>query len=523
LNKGLFAWFRRKGPAQTADETSRAVGRRGVLRATAAALAAAGGAALIGKGATPAQAANGDTITVGNTFSGTATTELDVTGAPVGFKVTNNLAFTGIQGTSASGDGVSGNSTSGIGLVGRSSSGMGVFGSTDSSTNFGVMGTNFSGPGIAGFGADASATAPISGVGVGAWGVSSSAAAGVEGDNSTSGPGVFGGNTGSGVGVAGFGGAANATAPVSGSGVGVWGVSTAGAAGVEGNNVSGGPGVYGVSIGGGHGVLGSSTGSAFAVYGTNSNTGTGVYGDSQGGMGLWGVTNSSGQGIASPAVAGSNIAGGTAIAGFTDGPNSIGTAGASNSGLGVYGSSQSSVGVLGYTDTGSAVVGVANAHSAFAGYFVGSAYVTGALTVLGAKSAAVNTQGGLKRLYSVESPESWFEDFGSGQLSQGQATVTIEPGFAEVVKTDSYHVFLTAYADSQGLYVSERHSSGFTVKEQNGGKSGASFSYRIVAKRADIAGVRLESIVAPPTPVGPQEPVLDHAPKPPPAHAPAHR
>jgi hypothetical protein len=352
LNKGLFAWFRRKGPAQTADETSRAVGRRGVLRATAAALAAAGGAALIGKGATPAQAANGDTITVGNTFSGTATTELDVTGAPVGFKVTNNLAFTGIQGTSASGDGVSGNSTSGIGLVGRSSGGMGVFGSTDSSTNFGVMGTNFSGPGIAGFGADASATAPISGVGVGAWGVSSSAAAGVEGDNSTSGPGVFGGNTGSGVGVAGFGGAANATAPVSGSGVGVWGVSTAGAAGVEGNNVSGGPGVYGVSIRGGHGVLGSSTGSAFAVYGTNSNTGTGVYGDSQGGMGLWGVTNSSGQGIASPAVAGSNIAGGTAIAGFTDGPNSIGTAGASNSGLGVYGSSQSSVGVLGYTKYG---------------------------------------------------------------------------------------------------------------------------------------------------------------------------
>jgi hypothetical protein len=135
----------------------------------------------------------------------------------------------------------------------------------------------------------------------------------------------------------------------------------------------------------------------------------------------------------------------------------------------------------------------------------------------------VNTQGGLKRLYSVESPESWFEDFGSGQLSQGQATVTIEPGFAEVVKTDSYHVFLTAYADSQGLYVSERRSSGFTVKEQNGGKSGASFSYRIVAKRADIAGVRLESVVAPAPPAGPQEPVLDHAPKPPPAHAPVHR
>jgi hypothetical protein len=40
----------------------------------------------------------------------------------------------------------------------------------------------------------------------------------------------------------------------------------------------------------------------------------------------------------------------------------------------------------------------------------------------------------------MESQESWFEDFGSGELSGGQATISLEPGFASIVHADRYHV-----------------------------------------------------------------------------------
>jgi hypothetical protein len=114
---------------------------------------------------------------------------------------------------------------------------------------------------------------------------------------------------------------------------------------------------------------------------------------------------------------------------------------------------------------------------------------------MGTKSAAVRgSSGSLVRLYCVESPESWFEDFGHGQLSNGSATVQLEPGFASVVKTDDYHVFLTPYGDTKGLYVSSRHAGDFTVHEVQSGTGNVAFSYRIVAKRKDIPGTRLEHV-----------------------------
>jgi hypothetical protein len=266
------------------------------------------------------------------------------------------------------------------------------------------------------------------------------------------------------------------------------------------------------------GVYGEGAAGSTGVYGTSSG-GTGVYGQSNNHIGVWGVTTTSGQGLANPAVAGSNDGGGAGLVGFTTGPSSIGLGGATDVGIGAYGSSQTGIGLFGYSNTGFAINGNSPG-GGYAGYFSGPVFVTGSLTAMGAKSAAVRTKGGLNRVYSMESPESWFEDFGSGQLTGGQATVSLEFGFAGIVHTDTYHVFLTASGDSQGLYVSERHSSGFTVREQQNGKSNVAFDYRVVAKRADIEGARLEHVDEPHPPDGPKEPVLDHAPKPPSNQAP---
>jgi len=196
------------------------------------------------------------------------------------------------------------------------------------------------------------------------------------------------------------------------------------------------------------GVWGSSEG--YGVYGTGSGTGTGVYGTSENG---WGVDGETGPGV-----------------------NAIGVYGFSPQGSGVYGQSQ----------------------SGNAGVFDGSVVITGDLDVQGQKSAAVPfPDGTLRRLYSVESPESWFEDFGEARLVNGRAKVRVDPGFAAVIR-GSYHVFVTPCGDSNGLYVTNKTSKSFAVREQLRGKSSLVFSYRIVAKRKDISGRRLAKVKPPP-------------------------
>jgi hypothetical protein len=132
-----------------------------------------------------------------------------------------------------------------------------------------------------------------------------------------------------------------------------------------------------------------------------------------------------------------------------------------------------------------------------AGYFVGDVTVNGTVNVNGnvdvkgelnakIKHAIVPFPDGSKRLlHCMESPEHWFEDFGSARLTRGRATVKFDADFAKVVTLNGYRVFLTPEGDCHGLYVRKRGSS-FEVRELQGGTSNVGFSYRIVAKRKDI-------------------------------------
>ena len=132
---------------------------------------------------------------------------------------------------------------------------------------------------------------------------------------------------------------------------------------------------------------------------------------------------------------------------------------------------------------------------------IGNLIVTGNSVVWGTKSAAArHTDGTHRLLYCVESPESQFEDFGEAQLVKGAAKVKIDRDFAAVADTRHYHVFLTPYGDSKGLYVSDRSRNGFVVREQGGGKSRLRFSYRVVAKRKHIATKRFQKVTRPKMP-----------------------
>jgi hypothetical protein len=107
--------------------------------------------------------------------------------------------------------------------------------------------------------------------------------------------------------------------------------------------------------------------------------------------------------------------------------------------------------------------------------------------------------GSHRLLYCMESPESWFEDFGKGRLDCGQAQVTIDPDFAAVADLDDYHVFLTQYDAHNDLCVAQRTATGFRVLAKDDTSSGA-FSWRVVAKRSDISGERLARIAIPAEP-----------------------
>jgi hypothetical protein len=160
--------------------------------------------------------------------------------------------------------------------------------------------------------------------------------------------------------------------------------------------------------------------------------------------------------------------------------------------------------VRGESASGTAVVGVATAPGGQAARFSGPVTIEGSLTVVGGpKSAAVpRPDGSLRRMYCLESTESWFEDFGSAVTSEGRAEVKLAPDFAELVRTDDYHVFLTAEGDSNGLYVAAKRADGFEVREsmprqaphERDSLGSVAFSYRVVAGRKDLERRRLEAV-----------------------------
>jgi hypothetical protein len=113
----------------------------------------------------------------------------------------------------------------------------------------------------------------------------------------------------------------------------------------------------------------------------------------------------------------------------------------------------------------------------------------------GLKSAQVDTEDyGPRRLYAVESPGVWFEDFGSARLVAGQAKVNIDPLFLQTINSRvPYHVFVTPLGDCNGLFVTDKTATSFEVRELGGGRATVAFDYRIVAKRLGYEDLRLAS------------------------------
>ena len=238
------------------------------------------------------------------------------------------------------------------------------------------------------------------------------------------------------------------------------------------------------------GVAGGSTTSniTYGVQGTNSNVdslGVGVAGSG---------TTISGQGVSV-----GNEAGVWGDASGTTANGQAGVIGTADNGYAVYAQSNGSGAATVYADnmstTASAVVFQTQGSGAGTGGYC-IINVIGQLTCSGTITSTAQTSDGHQvKLYTVASPENWFEDFGSGQLSGGSAQVPLDPTFASTANTgEAYRVFLTPNGDCKGLYVASKTAGGFEVRELGGGTSTISFDYRIVAKRRGYESNRLEDV-----------------------------
>jgi len=249
-------------------------------------------------------------------------------------------------------------------------------------------------------------------------------------------------------------------------------------------------GVFGATASaGGYGVIGQ-------LFGVS--TTAGVFGGGGAGIGVWGASTG-GIGVlasspASHAVFGSALAAGSSgVFGTSTSANGFGVSGQNNGGIAVGAFSTSSVGLFAVSGSNTAVVG--RTTSGKAAEFFGNVEITGDFTASGMKSAAVKVaDGSIRRMYCLESPLSYFEDMGTGQVTNGSGSVTLDPMFLSTVSSDDYFVYLTPDGDCRGLFVESKSATGFAVKELMGGESTTKFSWRVVAKRTGITNERFAKV-----------------------------
>jgi len=195
-------------------------------------------------------------------------------------------------------------------------------------------------------------------------------------------------------------------------------------------------------------------------------------------------------------------------------------------GLGVLGintdlTSSTNVGVQGQVGNGTsqsvdfkAVVGISNNTNNFygyGGYFKGeyygvyaynptttsgyAVYYSGNLGGSGSKNCVVRTSQGPKALYCVESPENYFEDYGTAKLVNGRARIDIDPLFLETITINNenpYKVFIQMIDEIPNNVHIVKHDNYFEVVENNNGTSTAEFDWRLVAKRKGYEKLRLK-------------------------------
>ncbi|RZJ34338.1 MAG: hypothetical protein EOO51_10050 [Flavobacterium sp.] len=91
-------------------------------------------------------------------------------------------------------------------------------------------------------------------------------------------------------------------------------------------------------------------------------------------------------------------------------------------------------------------------------------------------------------MHCPETPENLFQDFGQAKLVNGRAHIEIDPILAKNILVDAQHpikIFVQPEGECNGVYIANKSANSFDVIELQSGSSNISFSYSIIANRAN--------------------------------------
>lgn len=260
-----------------------------------------------------------------------------------------------------------------------------------------------------------------------------------------------------------------------------------------------------------YGIASSSAGDAWGVEGQTGSSASnayGVFGDAVAStgspIGVYGLVPSAILGIGVFGQEGSESSAGATVAsnGFASavwgdgGANGVGVIGTGDGGTGaIFVNNSTNPTVLIQNLSGSGTSFIAGTGTTFNASFSAYCYIDGSgnINCSGSKNAVVPVDGGQRivAMSAIEAPQNWFEDFGSAQLVNGVAVVSLDPTFVQTVNAQiDYKVFPVPNGDCKGLYVSKKTATSFEVHELGGGTSSVKFDYRIAALRRKYENVR---------------------------------
>jgi hypothetical protein len=103
------------------------------------------------------------------------------------------------------------------------------------------------------------------------------------------------------------------------------------------------------------------------------------------------------------------------------------------------------------------------------------------------------TRGGEAGSFACQDTTATMEDVGTARLVNGMAFVPLHRTFAAAIElqADPYRVFLTPNGDTRGLFVAQKTTNGFMVRESEHGRDSVTFDYRVVGTALGHAGQRM--------------------------------
>jgi len=170
--------------------------------------------------------------------------------------------------------------------------------------------------------------------------------------------------------------------------------------------------------------------------------------------------------------------GGTNYGGYFNSGTGTGTGKAQNEpmsdiGIGVFGD------LFGAHING-AVYGLYAEGENYGVYAKGDIYRTGADVHLQQDNTGQNNV-----MYTLVSPEMTVQTYGIGQLQNGKSNIDFDAAFANIVsENEPIIVTITPIGKSEAVYLDKVDGSGFTVVENNSGKSNVQFSWIAIGKRS---------------------------------------